>query len=124
MPSRPTKVSPSTATIDGDHSKSGVVRAANASISRSLNARIACLAISTPSEDIAAQSSRLAQGADAGWGVGVLRLGLGGHLLPVGADLAHHALEAWLRRGVDVGHGGWGGRGDPGGPVPPSPRGP
>ena len=35
------------ATIDGDHSKSGVVRAAKASTALSLKASIACVAIST-----------------------------------------------------------------------------
>jgi hypothetical protein len=43
------------ATIDGDHSKSGVVREANASISLSLKALIACVATATFSPDIAVQ---------------------------------------------------------------------
>src|SRR6476469_9627783 len=53
MPARPTKTSPSIATIDGDHSKSGAVSSANRSRSFALNASIRRSTSSTSSCDIA-----------------------------------------------------------------------
>src|SRR6185312_14375317 len=105
MPSCPRKVSPSMATIDGDHLKSGVVREANASTSLSLNALIASVATATVSPDIALLRQ---PGGFEGFGPGRVRTPVGEKAVTDREDLddleGHFVLTA-LRHSVQCGHG-------------------